>query len=95
MSKPTLQERLVAVWNTALPMLNEYYPASEWLFSAFTPTGWDKDSLTLTLTTSNPAAYNVMSHPSWRGVGDVLMALMKQEQRVALRLELAKGAVSS
>jgi hypothetical protein len=89
MSKSTLQERLTAIWNTALPTLNEYYPASEWLFAVFTPTGWDKDSLTLTLTTDCLAAYNVMSHPGWRGVGDVLMALMKQERRVVLRLELA------
>jgi hypothetical protein len=82
----------VEVWQTAQPILNDQYPNREWLFNAFTPTAWERESLTVTLTTANPNAYELMRHPSWRGVGDVLMALMKQSGRVKLRLELARGA---
>jgi hypothetical protein len=90
MSKPTLQQRLREVWDSAKPMLNDQYPNCELVFNAITPVAWERDTLTLTLTTDNRTAYNVLSHPSFRGMGDILMVLMKQERRVVVNVVMAE-----
>lgn len=91
MSKQTLQQRLETVWNNAKPMLNDQYPNCELIFNAVTPVAWDRDTVTLTMSTDNVTAYKVFSHPSFRGMGDILMVLMKQERRVVVNVVMAEA----
>lgn len=84
------RQTLRQVWNDAKPMLNDQYPNCELIFNAVVPSAWDRDTVTLTMTTDNVTAYKVFSHPSFRGMGDILMVLMKQERRVVVNVVMAE-----
>lgn len=84
------RQTLRQVWRDAKPLLNDQYPNCELIFNAVTPVAWDRDTVTLTMTTDNVTAYKVFSHPSFRGMGDILMVLMKQERRVVVNVVMAE-----